>query len=54
MLKLALIHTSSYELVRPLPNRKNKKIIALMEDILGGKIINKICKIHKNTQKKIS
>ena len=31
--------TSNYELNRPLPMRKNKKIIGLMKDELGGKII---------------
>ena len=31
--------TSNYEVNRPLPTRKNKKIIDLMKDELGGKII---------------
>ena len=31
--------TSNYEVNRPLPTRKNKKIIGLMKDELGGKII---------------
>ena len=31
--------TSNYELNRPLPTGKNKKIIGLMKDELGGKII---------------
>ena len=31
--------TSNYEVNRPLPTGKNKKVIALMKDELGGKII---------------
>ena len=31
--------TSNYEVNRPLPMRKNKKIIGFMKDELGGKII---------------
>ena len=31
--------TSNYEVNRPLPTGKNKKIIGLMKDELGGKII---------------
>ena len=33
------LYTSSYELDRPLPKGKNKKVIGLMKDELGGKII---------------
>ena len=33
--------TSNYESDRPLPKRKNKKVIRLMKDELGGKIITK-------------
>ena len=32
-------NTSNYEVNRPLPTGKNKKIIGLMKDELGGKII---------------
>ena len=33
--------TSSYELDRPLPKGENKKVIGLMKDELGGKIMIK-------------
>ena len=32
-------HTSNYEVNRPLPTGKNKKVISLMKDELSGKII---------------
>ena len=31
--------TSNYEVNRPLPTRKNKKVIGLMKNELGGKIM---------------
>ena len=33
--------TSNYELNRPFPKEKNKKVIGLMKDKLGGNIITK-------------
>ena len=33
--------TSNYELERPLPKGKNKKVIGLIKDKLGGKIMTK-------------
>ena len=34
--------TSNYEVNRPLPTGKNKKVIGLMKDALGGKIMVEI------------
>ena len=36
------IDTSNYELDRPLPKGKNKKVIRLMKDELEGKIIQNL------------
>ena len=33
--------SSNYELSRPLPKGKNKKIIGVLKDELSGKIMNK-------------
>ena len=38
--------TSNYEVDRSLPRGKNKKIIGLMKDELGGKIIAKYVGLH--------
>ena len=35
--------TSNYEVNRPLPTGKNKKVIGLMKDELGGKIMTIFC-----------
>ena len=41
--------TSNYEVNRPLPTAKNKKVIGLMKDELGGKIITEFVTLrHKN------
>ena len=34
--------TSNYEINRPLPMGKNKKVIGLMKDEIGGQIIKKL------------
>ena len=41
--------TSNYELNRPLPTGKNKKVIGLMKDELGGKIITEFVTLRPKT-----
>ena len=41
--------TSNYEVNRPLPIRKNKKVIGLMKDELGGKIITEFVTLRPKT-----
>ena len=41
--------TSDYEVNRPLPTGKNKKIIGLMKDELGGKTITKFVTLRPKT-----
>ena len=41
--------TSNYECNRPLPTGKNKKVIGLMKDELGGKIITEFVTLKPNT-----
>ena len=41
--------TSNYEVNRPLPTGKNKKIIGLMKDELGGKIITEFVTVRPKT-----
>ena len=41
--------TSNYEVNRPLTTGKNKKVIGLMKDELGGKIITKVCALRPKT-----
>ena len=41
--------TSNYEVNRPLPMGRNKKVIGLMKDELGGKIITKFVTLRPKT-----
>ena len=45
----ARFDTSSYELNRPLPKGKNKKVIGLMKDKLAGKIMKKFVALRPKT-----
>ena len=42
-------HTSNYELDRPLPKIKNKKVIGLMKDELGVKIMKELLALKAKT-----
>ena len=41
--------TSNYEVNRPLPKRKNKKVIGLMKDELGGKFMREFSVLRPKT-----
>ena len=40
---------SNYELERPLPKEKNQKVIELMKDELGGKVMKKFVGLRAET-----
>ena len=42
-------HTSNYELDRPLPKRNNKKVIGLMKDQLGRKLMAEFAALRPKT-----
>ena len=42
-------YTSNYEVNKPLPTGKNKKVIGLMKDELGGKIITEFVTLRPKT-----
>ena len=42
-------HTSNYEINRPLPTGKNKKVIGLKKDELGGKIMTEFAALRQKT-----
>ena len=44
-----IFDTSNYELDRPLPKVKNKKVIRLIKDELGGKIVTKFVGLKAKT-----
>ena len=43
------LDTSNYEVNRPLSTRKNKKVIGLMKDKLGGKIMTEFAPLRPKT-----
>ena len=43
------LDTSNYNVDRPLPKRKNKKVIGLMKDELGGGIITEFVALRPKT-----
>ena len=42
-------HTSNYEVNRPLPTERNKKVIGLMKDELVGKIMTEFAAVRPKT-----
>ena len=44
-----IFDTSNYEVDRPLPSRKNKKVIGLMKDELGGQIMTEFVALRSKT-----
>ena len=41
--------TSNYEVNRPLPTAKNKKVVGIMKDELGGKIVTEFVALRPKT-----
>ena len=49
LLIMLIFHTSNYEVNIPLPKENTKKVIALMKDELGGKIMTELAAIRTKT-----
>ena len=44
-----IFHTSTYELDRPLSKGKNKKVVGVMKNKLGGKVLKEFIELRVKT-----